>query len=207
MSFSLPTTRSAALAVAAGVFLLAVPAVSLAFVVTPSEPEAATEEPAATTEPAAETPAAETPAVEEEPFDAETIARGLEAFKEGGCRSCHGWAANGDREGPTPPGPSLRDSPINYEGIIYTVSCGRLGSEMPYFRREAYRDASVCGLDRDQAGDMMPPRAASLLSEEEIADLAAYIVGYVQGRGDITFDECEDYFGEGASRCSFYLTE
>lgn len=178
--------------------LIALPTVGYAvnFADLPATPANEDPEPAPAEEPAA--------APEGEEFDAEMIARGLEAFKEGGCRSCHGWAANGDREGPTPQGPSLRDSAINFEGIVYTVSCGRLSSEMPYFRRDAYREEAVCGMTRDAAGDMIPPRAQNLLDEQEIADLAAYLVGYVQGRGEITFEECEDFFGEGATRCDFY---
>lgn len=179
--------------------LIALPSAGYAvnFADLPATPAHEEPEPAPAEEPAA------TPD-EGEVYDAETIARGLEAFKDAGCRSCHGWAANGDREGPTPQGPSLRDSPISFQGIVYTVTCGRLGSEMPYFNRDAYRDEAVCGMTRDAAGDTIPPRAQNLLDEEEIADLAAYIVGYVQGRGEITFQECEDFFGEGATRCDFY---
>lgn len=139
-------------------------------------------------------------------FDPAAIARGLEAFKKAGCRSCHGWAANGDREGPTPPGPSLRATQLTLEGIRLTAACGRPSTEMPYFWREAYRRGSTeCyGATPDQLGDLLPPRGITLLNSEELDDLAIYIEGYVKGRGDITFQECEDFFGEGASNCSFY---
>lgn len=186
-------TRLALIALGAGIATAAFPIVGNAIQLAPPAEE-----------PAAEEAATERDAGMNGEYDEATILSGLDAFKEGGCRACHGWAANGDREGPTPQGPSLRETLLNYDGLVYTVTCGRLGSEMPYFLRNAYRDDEHCGLDAEAAGDMIPPRSQSLLDEEEIADLAAYIDGYVKGRGEITFEECEFYFGEGASRCEFY---
>lgn len=139
-------------------------------------------------------------------IDQARVEAGLAIFKESGCRGCHGWAANGVREGPNPQGPSLRASMLPEDAIRLAVSCGRPGSEMPYFWREAYRRDSVeCyGMTANQLGDLMPIRGGIRYNAEAIDDLVYFLEHYVKGRGEITSDECEFYFGEGNPRCPAY---
>ena len=153
------------------------------------------------------TPAADAEGGTEEADPARLLA-GLAVYKEGGCRSCHGWAANGVREGPNPEGPSLRESLLPLDAIRLTVSCGRPGTPMPYFWRDAYRRTSTeCyGVTGAELGDLQPLRGNARFNAEELDDLAYYLENYVKGRGEITFEECEFYFGEGNSRCAFYAT-
>lgn len=139
-------------------------------------------------------------------IDEARLIAGLEAYKEAGCRGCHGWAANGVREGPQPEGPSLRASLLPMEFIRMTVACGRPDSQMPYFWRDAYRrDSTECyGQTAAELGDLAPSRGAARFSDEEIDDLTYYLEFYVKGLGEITFEECEFFFGEGNARCDFY---
>ncbi|MHA1559314.1 MAG: c-type cytochrome [Alphaproteobacteria bacterium] len=139
-------------------------------------------------------------------IDEARLIAGLEAYKEGGCRGCHGWAANGAREGPSPEGPSLREMLLPMDFVRVTVACGRPNTAMPYFWREAYRrDSTECyGQTADQLGALTPPRGAGRLTDLEIDDLTYYLEYYVKGLGEIAFDECEFFFGEGNTRCEFY---
>jgi hypothetical protein len=154
----------------------------------------------------AENPAEAGPGTGVVEIDEARLIAGLAAYKEAGCRGCHGWAANGVREGPQPQGPSLRASLLPIEFIRVTVACGRPDSPMPYFWRDAYRrDSTECyGQTGADLGDLAPSRGAARFSDEEIDDLAYYLEFYVKGLGEITFEECEFFFGEGNARCDFY---
>lgn len=143
-----------------------------------------------------------------EELDQELLAAGLEVYKEARCRGCHGWAANGEREGPNPQGPSLRDTLLDEAGLRMTVACGRPGSEMPYFWREAYRrDSTECyGVTGDELGDMKPLQANTRLRDDDLDALAYYLANYVKGQGEITRSQCEFFFGE-PDRCETYPEE
>lgn len=172
-------------------------AASTAIEITPP----AAEEAAAPAEPAGEPMEGDT-----EEIDEARLAAGLEIYKEGGCRGCHGWAANGEREGPNPQGPSLRETLLPMEAIHLTVACGRPGTEMPYFWRDAYRrDSTECyGVTGDDLGDQLPLRGGVRFNDGEIDDLVYYLENYIKGAGEITKSQCEFYYGEGNSRCDTY---
>jgi len=155
--------------------------------------------------PAAATPAAGAEAGAAEIDEARLLA-GLAVYKEAGCRGCHGWAANGEREGPNPQGPSLRATLLPEDLIRLTVGCGRPGTEMPYFWRDAYRrDSTECyGTTAAELGDLAPLRGSVRFDAAELDDLAYFLEYYVKGRTDITFEECEFYFGAGNAQCNFY---
>ena len=140
-------------------------------------------------------------------IDEARLLAGLEAYKEASCRNCHGWAANGEREGPNPQGPSLRATMLPMDIVRLTIACGRPGTEMPYFWRDAYRrDSTECyGTTGADLGDRIPLRGGARFNDQQLDDLAYYIEYYIKGQGeDITFEECEFYWGEGNTRCDFY---
>ena len=143
---------------------------------------------------------------EDGPVDQERLQAGLAAFKAAGCRGCHGWAANGEREGPNPEGPSLRATTLDLAGIRETIACGRPGTPMPYFWRDAYkRGTTDCyGVTPADLGDQMPTKANTRLTTQKVDDLAYYIARYVKGQGDITLDQCEFFFGKGDNHCAEY---
>jgi hypothetical protein len=160
--------------------------------------------------PAEPAPAVGTPpaggAVATPEIDEARLVAGLEIYKEAGCRGCHGWAANGEREGPNPEGPSLRATLLPIEAIRLTVACGRPGTPMPYFWRDAYRrDSTECyGSTAAQLGNLLPPRANVRFADEDLDNLAYYLEHYVKGLADITLAECEFYYGAGNTRCDVY---
>jgi hypothetical protein len=180
-------------------------AISLAMVVTPPTPPPATPEAAATPTPAT-LPGPATTTADGAPIDQARLVAGLEVFKEGGCRGCHGWAANGEREGPNPEGPSLRATMLPLEWIGITIACGRPGTAMPYYSRDVYRrDSTTCyGQTPAQIGDRMPIRAGVRFTQQEVDDLAYYIEYFVKGRAEVTRTECEFYYGAGDARCAAY---
>lgn len=143
-------------------------------------------------------------AVESPPVDEARILAGLQVWKDGGCRGCHGWQANGEREGPSPQGPSLRTTTLSEEDIHMTVKCGRPGTEMPYFWRDAYRrgNTDCYGVSAADLGDQVPIKAAKRFTDADIADVAYYLANYIKGRGEMTLEECEMYWGAGNSRCA-----
>jgi hypothetical protein len=156
--------------------------------------------------PAAGDPAPAAPDPAADPVDQDMILAGLEVYKTAGCRGCHGWAANGEREGPNPQGPSLRETTLTYDAIRMTIACGRPGTQMPYFWRDAYRANSTdCyGVTAADLGNNAPIRGPSRLHDDELDAVAYYIVNYLQGHPDITFEQCELFWGAGATRCADY---
>lgn len=153
-------------------------------------------------------PPAATPAAEAEPADGpvdqERLAAGLAAYKAAGCRACHGWAADGHKEGPNSPGPSLRATSLDFAGLREAIACGRPGTGMPFFWRDAYRRNSTdCfGVTAADLGDQLPPKANTRLTTQKVDDLAYYIVNYLKGRGEITLEECEFFYGVGEKHCA-----
>jgi hypothetical protein len=149
--------------------------------------------------------AAEAPAAEGE-IDQARLEAGVAAYKAAGCRGCHGWASNGEREGPNPPGPSLRATSLDMDAIRETIACGRPGTPMPYFSKDAWKRGSTdCyGATAADLGDQMPTKAKTRLTPQKVEDIAYYIANYVKGKGDITLEECELFFGKGDSHCTPY---
>ena len=142
-------------------------------------------------------------------LDEARLIAGLAAYKEAGCRGCHGWAANGEREGPNPQGPSLRESLLPEAATRLTIACGRPGTEMPSFWRDAYRrDSTDCyGQTGADLGDLKPIRATNRLRDQALDDLTYYLANFIQGTGEITRAQCEFFYGDGASRCQPYPDE
>ncbi len=157
-----------------------------------------------TTTPAAPAAPASAPATDE--VDQALVLAGLQVWKDSGCRGCHGWAANGEREGPNPGGPSLRATNLDMDTIRLTIACGRPGTPMPYFWRDAYRGPSTdCyGMTGAQLGANTPNRGPSRLNDADLDALAYYIANYIKGLGEITFEQCELFWGVGNARCTSY---
>ena len=122
----------------------------------------------------------------------------------GNCIRCHGWSGNGMGHPRSPRGPSLRDTELEMEFIIETITCGRPATEMPYHDRHAYTDDRCYGMTKDDLEDDMPKRAKKPLRPNEIRDVAAYMEMHVLGRGKITLEECEAFFEVGSTICDRY---
>ena len=136
--------------------------------------------------------------------DAKTLSRGKRAFKTGAfCANCHGWAGDGQGNPRAPNGPSLRITELDRESLIEVIACGRPGAEMPYHDRRAYSDERCYGATADDFGKDVPP-PGRYIARRDIEAVADYILVKVKGLGEVTKDECIDYWGPTARICARY---
>jgi len=121
------------------------------------------------------------------------------------CKNCHGWGGHGIPDDPqAPAGFTLRGTKLTQAQIVEVILCGRPGSEMPYFDRNAYTDARCYGMTREQLGGMNIGQGSTTLTQREATALAIFIVSEFVGKGAPTFEECDAFWGAGAARCKEY---
>jgi hypothetical protein len=137
------------------------------------------------------------------PLTAEQITADRAVWKKADCTNCHGWSGNGHDTGPVPPGPSLRDTQLDLASIREVAQCGRPGTNMPSHDRLAYTDNRCYGMTSADVGHSKPQKGVPL-RPEELDAVAAYVFGYLKGRGPTDKAECEDYYGAGNAVCSNY---
>ncbi len=137
--------------------------------------------------------------------DDATVTQGLAVWKRAGCASCHGTFAQGGGGGEQPAGPTLRDNKaLNAELVTEIVSCGRPGTQMPYFRAGAYTEVACYGMPVGA-----PPagtQRSTALQAEDITKLIAYLSARILGKGaTITKAECGLYYDNPAHpNCTQY---
>lgn len=110
---------------------------------------------------------------------AQDVSFGQRLFQEkADCQFCHGPDGDG-RGDPRSPGKAsdLRKTMLQREHLIEVITCGRAGTEMPYFDKYAYEDKKCRGLSEADLGKDMPPVPHSTtLTQREIAAVADYIL-------------------------------
>jgi mono/diheme cytochrome c family protein len=132
------------------------------------------------------------------------VEEGKRVFKRANCVGCHKWHGGGGG-GYGGAALSLRNTQLTRAQIIETVSCGRPGTAMPYFLRDAYDDKNCYGLSKQDLGSMMPPEApGTFLRPQEINAVADYVVARVKGKGEPNYAQCAEFFGEGSRVCDVY---
>jgi len=79
---------------------------------------------------------------QEQPLNASDIADGMRLYQQkANCQACHGWAGDGHKsDSQMPDGANLRETKLNRAGLVTTIKCGRLNSQMPAFDKFAYSD-------------------------------------------------------------------
>jgi mono/diheme cytochrome c family protein len=100
------------------------------------------------------------------------------------CQFCHGPGGDG-RGDPRSPGKAsdLRKSMLQREHLIEVITCGRAGTEMPYFDKYAYEDRKCRGLSEADLGKDAPPVPHSTsLTQREIAAVVDYILATFVGK-------------------------
>jgi len=137
------------------------------------------------------------------PLSPEQVVTSRAAWKDTDCASCHGWSANGKDTGPVAPGPSLRETQLDYETIHTIIQCGLPSTRMAFHDRSAYVDDRCYGMKSADMGDTKPPKGDTM-KPEEIDAVAAYVAGYLQNRGDVTKAECVEYYGKETAACASY---
>lgn len=126
-------------------------------------------------------------------------------FEKGQCNQCHGWSGNGQGDDPRESGANLRASKLDRAQIVETISCGRPGTAMPHFDKFAYTDTRCYGATAADLGDQVPPiPPSSYLAKHDIEAVSDYLLANVIGKGEVTYQDCTDQFGEGASACDQY---
>ncbi|MBV8095734.1 MAG: c-type cytochrome [Acetobacteraceae bacterium] len=128
---------------------------------------------------------------------------GKRVFKTANCVGCHKWHGGGGG-GYGGAALSLRATQLTRDQIIETVTCGRPGTGMPYFKRNVYETKECYGLNKQDLGDNMPPGPPTFLRPNEIAAVADYVMADVKGKGEPTYAQCVDFFGQSSRVCNVY---
>ena len=100
------------------------------------------------------------------------------------CQFCHGPQGDG-RGDPRSPGKAanLHKTELGRDALIEVVTCGRVGTEMPYFDKYAYEERRCRGLSEADLGKDMPPFPHSnSLTQREIAAVVDYILATLVGK-------------------------
>ena len=122
------------------------------------------------------------------------------------CSFCHGWAGDGAGH-PQSPGAAanLRQSRLDRDTLIMTISCGVPGTAMPHFDETAYTDKRCYGMTEAELGPRTPALPPSTtLQRREIEVVADYLIAKVVGRGEITREECTEVLGARDQSCGDY---
>ncbi len=129
---------------------------------------------------------------------------GQRIFERANCVGCHKWHGGGGG-GYGGAALSLRATQLDRNQIIETVHCGRPGTSMPHFDREAYKQfRCYSGVTAQDLGKDMPNEPASYLRPQEIEIVVDYVIQHFKGKGPATYQDCVDFFGEGARACEIY---
>jgi mono/diheme cytochrome c family protein len=131
---------------------------------------------------------------------------GKTIFKRANCVGCHKWHGNGGG-GYGGDALSLRRTELSREQITETVSCGRPGTGMPYFMREAYDELECYGNHRADMVGHMPPEANIFLRPADIEAVADYVIAHIKGKGEPNYADCIQFFSEGSKVCNIYKDE
>ncbi len=128
---------------------------------------------------------------------------GKAVFKRANCFGCHKWHGNGGG-GYGGAALSLRKTELTKDQIVETVECGRPGTGMPFFRRGAYDTTKCYDMDRKQIGEQIPQEANVFLRHEDVEAVADYVLTHIKGKGEPTYAECADFFGNTSHVCDIY---
>jgi mono/diheme cytochrome c family protein len=130
------------------------------------------------------------------------VKAGLEVWKTAGCPDCHGAFADGDKQrDEAPDGANLRTARIDDPTLRETIRCGRPGTGMPRFGKDAYQPRGCYGKPAGPVPDALYPTPREL-SPEEIDQVVTYLQAKVIGHRKVTPEDCTFYYGEGSDSCT-----
>jgi hypothetical protein len=143
---------------------------------------------------------------EQKPLDAADVADGMRLYQQkGNCQTCHGWAGDGRKtDSQMPDGPNLRETKLNRAGLVLTIKCGRLNSQMPAFDKYAYSGDGRC-YGKSQADlklykTRMPDPPATL-QQREIELIADFMIAKIVGKGPMNHAKCVEFWGSETDVC------
>jgi mono/diheme cytochrome c family protein len=133
---------------------------------------------------------------------------GQAIYKRANCVGCHKWHGGGGG-GYGGAALSLRKTELDKQQIVELVTCGRPGTGMPYFSRDAYpktdADPPKCyDLSKKDLADLTIAQGGVVLRDEEIAAVAEYVLTDIKGKGEPNLADCVAFFGEQSTACDTY---
>jgi mono/diheme cytochrome c family protein len=135
------------------------------------------------------------------PEELRTITFGKEIYKvKATCQFCHKWDASGD-QGYGGNALSLRKTQLTPEQFAEVVKCGRPATGMPYHDKFAYTDKRCYGLAQGDLGSEMPPAGNEFLNAREIDAVVKFLFATAVGRGEATYAECIEFWGNETRQC------
>lgn len=140
-----------------------------------------------------------------QPPNASDIADGMRLYQQkGNCQACHGWAGDGRKtDSQMPDGANLRDTKLNRAGLVTTIKCGRLNSQMPAFDKFAYSDGRCYGkkeADLKAYPTRMPDPPATL-QPREIDLIVDFLMAKIVGKGPMDRAKCVEFWGSETDAC------
>ena len=144
-------------------------------------------------------------AQEQPPLSASDVAEGMRLFEQkGNCQACHGWAGDGHKtDSQMPDGANLRETKLNRAGLVMTIKCGRLNSQMPAFDKFAYSDGRCYGKKQAdlKAYPTRMPDPPATLQQREIDLVADFLIAKIVGKGPMDQAKCVEFWGSDADVC------
>lgn len=129
---------------------------------------------------------------------------GQRIYEKANCVGCHKWHGGG-RGGYGGAALSLRATQLTRDQIVEVVHCGRPGTGMPRFDRDAYKDyRCYSDITAQDLGKDLPPDAAAFLRPKEIEKVVDYVLEHIKGKGPTSYQDCSDFYGEGSRTCEVY---
>ena len=137
--------------------------------------------------------------------DPSDIAEGRRLYEQkANCQACHGWSGDGHKtDNQMPDGANLRETKLPRAGLVMTIKCGRLNSQMPAFDKFAYSDGRCYGktqADLKSYPTRMPDPPATL-QQREIDLIVDFLMARVVGKGPMDHAKCAEFWGEDAEVC------
>lgn len=121
---------------------------------------------------------------------------GAAIWGKGGCFNCHGNLAAGDGDPSYPPGPNLRETRLNRDQLLETISCGRPGTLMPFNLAGAYTVTACYGM---AVGPVPEVSRGAALSAAQLQELTDFLMKNVVGVKKITRENCAVFFDGNAN--------
>lgn len=129
---------------------------------------------------------------------------GQRIYEKANCVGCHKWHGNGGG-GYGGAALSLRKTELNRDQIIEVVHCGRPGTGMPHFDRNAYKEYNCySGVTLQDLGKDAPQDGAIFLRPHDIEVVVDYVLEHIKGKGSANYQDCTEFFGAGARACDIY---
>jgi cbb3-type cytochrome c oxidase subunit III len=137
--------------------------------------------------------------------DPSDLAEGRRLYEQkANCQACHGWSGDGHKtDNQMPDGANLRETKLPRAGLVMTIKCGRLNSQMPAFDKFAYSDGRCYGktqADLKSYATRMPDPPATL-QQREVDLIVDFLMARVVGKGPMDHAKCVEFWGEDAEVC------